>query len=800
MTIFYRLARITLCCFILSLLPSLTFAEIADGTGIAQLDKQQGTSASSYAYDLTTAQFTARNQSEANAGRQLVDIEVRADGSSERYNAIWYPVSGTVYRLIQGTTTDWEAFFTAMEPKNGRWLDVEVDYFSGTKRYSALFYEDGDDYGYALRTTNTDEQFQGYLQEYFDSGMAIIDFEAYLDAGNNIRYAGVWVKDPNQPRTTLYYGLQSDELSDLLRPLAGRVVDFERYYSPLHSEDRYALIIAMYGDGNWSLWRNFDGPGIDAKHTEIADATTHMIDIESWDTSAGVRYGAVWGDNYASLRELPAVPANSDAENLNPTLTNLMSSFEGNNSSSGKFGFYAKNVRTNQSLGYREDEPFYLASSAKVAVHIKFWLEVQRGHLNQNTQIPYTNANNSRDPWFVDERPAPGFDSGDFGQSFSLERFDRGMMQVSDNGATSALVDHAAFGLSTDTQDLNEWLAGIAGVGQGWGQVTSIQEVDRTILWQGQVMEHPNDRSYFLIPPWVFEPLWRTGSDTWGDLENLLGTTNFPDFNRNIGHARYYNMGLNSATPNAFANLLEKLVQGDLLNAANTTEALSRMTEGTGLDNASGFPAHVTVRAKGGLKGGESNPSSNNAIFIIGPDAIVVSALTKDNTRSSSTIRNTFMSPLGLEVLEELAADLETCTNSTSSFSPGTVQAGAPFSVTCAVANRGGGDATAFDVSFYASANDIITPQDYLLGSVRISNLAGGASQNVTLDTTIALRLPAGTYNVGWIIDSNKTDFNVGEVGEFDESTASNVGYKSNQSLTVEAVPIYSFYIPWIAR
>ena len=47
-----------------------------------------------------------------------------------------------------------------------------------------------------------------------------------------------------------------------MNPLAGRIIDYERYYSPVHGEDRHALIIAAYpGPVNgWALWRNNSKP------------------------------------------------------------------------------------------------------------------------------------------------------------------------------------------------------------------------------------------------------------------------------------------------------------------------------------------------------------------------------------------------------------------------------------------------------------------------------------------------------------------------------------------------------------
>lgn len=762
----------------------------------------QGTAASASRYytEMTRAQFNNRMSSEASAGRQLVDVEIRWTGSAERYAGIWHPVGGTVHTLIQGTTAEWLTFGNNMTPKNGRWLDLEVAYFGSDKRYSAIFLEGGNDYGFALHTTNTDAQFQAYLDQYFRAGRAIVDFEAYLDNNGNLQYAGVWVNAANQPMTHLFYGLESADVSDLLRPPAGRVIDFERYYSPAHSGYRYALILAMYPGGGWGLFRNLSAAELDTRHGQIADDDTHLIDLEMWASGSSVLYGAVWGDTFKSLHEVADIPADSRLVPRTAGINTLINTFEGGSGSLGTIGLYARNVRTNQALSYRPNEPFYIASSAKVAIHIKLWQEIQAGRLNQNTTLAYTNSAQRRDPWYVDERPnLPGFSSADFGESFTIRRFDQAMMQVSDNAATSALVDHPTLGLAHAALDLNKWLSGVAGVGQGFGVVTSIHDVDRAILWQGQVTAFPNDTSYFLVPGWAFEPYFRGQGDRWGDLATFLGVTTFPRYSSSTGHARYYNMGLNSATPKAFGNLLAGLVEERFLNSAFTATAINSMTENTFFGSHPSFPNNVQVRAKGGVKGGSSAPVSDTAIFRLGPDSIVVAMFTKDNTRGTNAIRTGFVAPMGWEVLQALAANLQTCGQEASTrFLPSTLRAGETFDVRCDVRNLGGGDAAAFNVAFYASTDATITPNDYLIGTTRLSGLAGGGTVRARYLGPLPATIPPGEYFVGWIIDPRPAGDLFGEVGEWDESAASNTGYVTGEKLTVRTAA--QVYLPLVVK
>jgi hypothetical protein len=202
----------------------------------------------------------------------------------------------------------------------------------------------------------------------------------------------------------------------------------------------------MTPGGEWGHFRWLTRTELDDQHALIADADTHISDIETWESGGTVYYGALWGDTFKSLYEVDGIPSDTDPQALPTDLTNLLSDFE--SGAQGLIGVYAKNLRTNQSLAWRSDEPFYLASSAKTAVHIKLWQEIEAGRVDQNALLNYTECASCRNNWFVDSRSFPGFDPTDFGSSSAVERFDRAMMQVSDNAATSALVDDEVFGVS----------------------------------------------------------------------------------------------------------------------------------------------------------------------------------------------------------------------------------------------------------------------------------------------------------------------------------------------------------------
>jgi hypothetical protein len=93
------------------------------------------------------------------------------------------------------------------------------------------------------------------------------------------------------------------------------------------------------------------------------------------------------------------------------------------------------------------------------------------------------------------------------------------------------------------------------------------------------------------------------------------------------------------------------------------------------------------------------------------------------------------------------------------------------------VRNVGTAPSGSFSVSFYASSDTHIGAGDYLIGSSSVPSISPFAVRDVGWTGAFPASIPAGTYWVGWVIDSGST------VSEFDENN--NTAYKSPGRLTV---------------
>ena len=98
----------------------------------------------------------------------------------------------------------------------------------------------------------------------------------------------------------------------------------------------------------------------------------------------------------------------------------------------------------------------------------------------------------------------------------------------------------------------------------------------------------------------------------------------------------------------------------------------------------------------------------------------------------------------------------------------GAFEAGEDFRVMATLKNLGDGTSGAFNVSFYASPDNVVTSGDTFLGSKNINNLSAGESENVDESVDLPETLAAGDYFIGAIIDLN--DSNPGNNSNMDET------------------------------
>jgi hypothetical protein len=758
--------------------------------------------------------------------RELVNIERKVHAGLVRYDAVFAPLpQGQVHAMIDATVSEYDDFLTYARSLDGRLIDVEVDDSGGSWRFSALFWESGEqDVTWEVRTRRSRAEFQVLLEQHARGSAALVDIEVGLQSGV-LRYGGVWQSHPGQPRTVLYHDLAAQELGGILdstsaRLTAGRVVDIERYHDPDIGADRFAVLVALApGDGE-RYSRGINLPSLTNEHASTANAGTHLVDIERYDDSNGdLRVDALWGPGRAALLDVAPIRRDDLAMFRGADLDTEIGRIDAGVTRSNVLGVFGLNLRTRQSVSWRGDESFPLASVVKVPIHYRLYrdvgLELVDPVASQEAFTDCAGCSNPFAPHWVDNRAAPGLGCADRGTSLSLERFAQGMMKVSDNAATNVLLLRQG-GLARQTNSLNEWLAGLDGIGQGFGPIVSIGELDRIAAWRGQwtsgCAAPTGLANSFLRAPTAAIEVYQRDSNS-KDVCDGLPADRFLDAHfapnpvpvlcEDAGLRQFHDMGLNSATPRAMVLLHEALQAGQLVAPAAMSELLAAMANGGPLDNAPGFPGEDEHYAKAGRKGvvgalDSTHVVTDTALMRIGKDWYALAVFGKHLSVADTTLRtwsavNGNYPAVAYAMLKRIAPDLRRAATAPQWTGPTTLQAGDAVQLQLRVRNAGGGHASGFRVALHLSTDTTISATDPLLGTVDASELGNGLERTLTLAGTLPAGIADGSYYVGWRIDvpiaaQPETVIN-GQVGEWDESAASNSGHVDGLQVVVLNTP-----------
>ncbi len=758
-------------------------------------------------------------------GRELVDIErIVSSTNAVRFDAIFAPLpSGQVSALIDETEANYNNFLNTIGT-NGRLIDLEVDDAAGAWRFSVLFWHSGEtDIRRDVRSRRTRTAFRALLESQARSNYSLVDVEVSARNGN-LYYSGVWQSHPGQPRTVLYHDLAYQELGGILnyvdpRLTAGRVLDFERYHDPALGADRFAVLVAPVEAADERLSRDINRPTLDNVHANTADAQTHLIDLESYyDSNGDQKFDALWGPGKAALVDVAPVRRDDVAMPRSITLDDLIGQIDSGATRLNNFGLFGLNLRTRQSVTWRADELFPLASVVKLAIHARLYRDAGLGLLDlDNEEENFTTCSactNPFQPYWVDARSWPGMGCADRGKSFSLARFAEGMMTVSDNAATGALLLRDD-GLARQSYSINDWMADLDGISQGWGPIISIAEQDRITYWRGQwssgcVPPTARADSFLRAPLSAIEVHHRPDPSN-SNIDSCDGL--FPDrylvshFDPNPvpavcfedGERQFHDMGLNSATPRALSLFYEALATGQLVADNQLGSLFAAMGGPDRLTIASRFPVADEVYSKGGTEGSRlgSEPTkvvADSSLLRIGNDWYVLAILGKHVSFTTNSLRNwsaaTSNYPaIAKAMLEIIAPDLRLAASPPVWQSATTLPAGAAVQLQLRVRNHGGGDASPFRVSAHVSTNVTITGTDPQIAFKDTSSLSAGSERTLTLVGTLPANLAPGSYCVGWRLDpplpgQPSTNRN-GQVGEWDETSTSNAGVVAGLQLIV---------------
>lgn len=248
-------------------------------------------------------------------------------------------------------------------------------------------------------------------------------------------------------------------------------------------------------------------------------------------------------------------------------------------------GVYVRDLESGFEVSQRGDERWYLASTVKVPVALAVLRAVERGDFTLDTRLRIRASD------YVDG--AGSTKSKPVGTPLSVRHLMEQMLIYSDNTASDMLI--GLVGIDA----VNELVAQL--VPRGLERITTLADVRRHAYgYLTSEAAHLTGRDFFVLKQ------QRNDAGRLWTLANLLGTPATAFELPSVGAAfdAYYASGLNSGSLQAYADLLQQVVNGHVLNATHT-RYLVRVMEGaqTGQQRIkAGLPGHVRFAHKTGTQ------------------------------------------------------------------------------------------------------------------------------------------------------------------------------------------------------
>jgi hypothetical protein len=477
---------------------------------------------------LTRAEYVAKWDDFNARGFRVLDVAAHTDGSTQRYDGIWVQEQNpkpwaslrdvSIETLTQRLYTDYPA--TGLRP-------IRIHgYPSGEgTRFSGAWVQDelGTDFRVILDKSSAD--YAAEFDIHVAAGYRPIDLSAY-PVGGEVHYTGVFVRDPS---VTRYASLRNQTLEEF-----------------------------------------------QAKQREYAEANFVLIDAEYYTGSDGTaRYAGIWLQR--APRELvssfdlssagtAAWPA--AAQTALSKLRTRLASYPVN------FGFVVEDLSRGSWLGFRINEPFYMASTSKVLIAGAVLDAVDRGIIGINDSLVYDDAD-------ILERA----DNPTAAVTTTVLESLRWMLIESSTNATDRLVRLVG------TDAINGYLEshGIIDV----GEVTSICELDRRIL-------SAQNACAATIGCFELERWSRNNEAPTSDAG--VACTGLLRDNDDASHEAYYATLANSITPLQYARVWRRLLDAEAISPAMRDE-LVQIFESTRPGPLTGpFTGFTNLARKGGSK------------------------------------------------------------------------------------------------------------------------------------------------------------------------------------------------------
>ncbi|WP_166254723.1 serine hydrolase [Marinobacter salicampi] len=251
----------------------------------------------------------------------------------------------------------------------------------------------------------------------------------------------------------------------------------------------------------------------------------------------------------------------------------------------GELGVYIRHLGDNRTVAHNADRDWYLASTIKIPLGIVLMQRAENEDLDLEQKLTLRAGD------YVDG-------TGDLlwvepGAQYSLEELNKRSIEDSDSTATDMLIRY--LGEEAFNDQVTELMP------EGFGPITTILQV----RYDAYSEVHP-DVSVLTNRDFIDLKTVNTGNARYEMLLEKLGISKAQADAKSVQEAfeRYYKRGINSGNLEAFGQLLERLVDGELLDDSHTERLLGYMAGITTGDNriAGGLEDDVRFAHKTGTQ------------------------------------------------------------------------------------------------------------------------------------------------------------------------------------------------------
>ncbi|HYN95548.1 MAG TPA: serine hydrolase [Pilimelia sp.] len=249
--------------------------------------------------DQSSAAFTKIFQDMKAKGYLVIDLEVDASPGDYRVGAVFERnTDNRTWRSLRDMTETQYAAEKAKAVSAGqRPVDFETYQIGGQRRYAAVWVQNLEKLGSAVRHDLTSAAFSAWFQEQKAAGRLPVDIEQYRTPAG-MRYAAVWVDNKEKLAWQLHRDLTSAQYATLFAQNQGayRMLGLDSVTAPVGQ--RYAGIwVANPSKRQWRERRDMTVGQWNNWWSRYADEGYRLISYERYATPAGIRYAGIWRQN-----------------------------------------------------------------------------------------------------------------------------------------------------------------------------------------------------------------------------------------------------------------------------------------------------------------------------------------------------------------------------------------------------------------------------------------------------------------------------------------------------------------------